>query len=80
MPRTSEVKASFNIRSEVLINGGLFESNEKGDSFPNSGSKTPAKLGKQYTAEEVSETALKKHADHDQLFCSLDDYVPCYPN
>ena len=25
-------------------------------------------------------TALKKHADNDQFFCSLDDYVLCYPD
>ena len=25
-------------------------------------------------------TALKKHADNDKFFCSLDDYVLCYPD
>ena len=25
-------------------------------------------------------TALKKHADGDQFFCSLNDYVLCYPD
>ena len=26
------------------------------------------------------ETSLKKHADNDQFFCSLNDYVLCYPD
>ena len=33
-----------------------------------------------YTAEEVLKTALNKHADNDQFFCSLEDYVFCYPD
>ena len=79
-PRTSKVKASSNIRSEVLINVGLFESNDEGDIFPERGSRIPVKVGKQYTAEEVLKTALNKHADNDQFFCSLEDYVLCYPD
>ena len=78
--RTSKVKASPNICSEVLINVGLFESNEEGDIFPKRGSRIPVKFGKQYTTEEVLQIALKKHADNDQFFCSLDDYVLCYPD
>ena len=79
-PRTSKVKASSNIRSEVLINVELFESNDEGDIFPKRGSRIPVKVGKQYTAEEVLKTALNKHADNDQFFCSLEDYVFCYPD
>ena len=56
----------------------MFESNDKGDIFPKSGSITPVKVGKQHTAEEVLKTALKKHADNDQFFFSLGDYVLCY--
>ena len=74
-PRKSKVKASRNIHSEVLINVGLFESNDEGDIFSNTDSRVPVKVGKQYTAEEVLETALKKHSDNEQFFCSLDDYV-----
>ena len=69
-----------NIRSEVLINVGLLESNEEGDIFPKRGSRIPVKVGKQYTADEVLKTALNKHADNDQFFCSLEDYVLCYPD
>ena len=53
----------------------MFESNDKGDIFSNIDSRVPVKVGKQYTAEEVLETALKKHSDNEQFFCSLDDYV-----
>ena len=63
-----------------MINVGLFESNDEGDIFPKRGSRIPVKVGKQYTAEEVLKTALKKHSDNDQFFCSLDDYVLCYPD
>ena len=58
-PRKSKVKASQNIHSEVLINVGLFESNDEGDIFSNTDSRVPVKVGKQYTAEEVLKTALK---------------------
>ena len=67
-PRTSTVKTSLNITSEVLINVGLFESNEKGDIFPKRNSRIPAKAGKKYTVDEVLKTTLKKHSDSDQLF------------
>ena len=74
------VRASPKIRSEVLINVGLFESNDEGDIFPKRDGRMPVKVGKQYNAEEVLKTALKKHSDNDQRFCSLDDYVLCYPD
>ena len=79
-PRKSKVKASPNIRSEVLINVGLFESNDEGDIFLKRSSRIPVKVWKQYTAEEVLRTALMKHADNDQFFCSMDDYSLCYPD
>ena len=78
--RMSKVKASPNICSEVLINLGLFESNDAGDIFLKKGSRMPVKVGKQYTAEEVLKTALKKHADNNQFFWFLDDYILCYPD
>ena len=37
-------------------------------------------FGKHYIAEEILKTALKKHSDNDQFFCSLDDYDLCYPD
>ena len=79
-PRTSTVKTSLNITSEVLINVGLFESNEKGDIFPKRNSRIPAKAGKKYTVDEVLKTTLKKHSDSDQLFWTSGDYVLCYPD
>ena len=39
--RTSKVKASPNIRSEVLINVELFGCNDEGDIFPKRGSRIP---------------------------------------
>ena len=76
----SKFKASPNICSEVLINLGLFESNGEGDIFPKRGSRIPEYLGKEYTAEEILKTALKKHSDNDQFSCSFDDYFLCYPD
>ena len=58
--RTSKVKASPNICSEVLINLGLFESNDEADIFPKRGSRIPVKFGKQYTTEEVLKIALQE--------------------
>ena len=43
-------------------------------------SRIPIKVGKQYTTEEVLKTALNKHAENDQFFCSLEDFVFFYPN
>ena len=68
-PRSSKVRESPNIRSEVLINVGLFDSNDEGDIFPKS--RIPIKVWKQYTAEEFLKTALKKHSDNDQFFLLL---------
>ena len=63
-----------------MINVGLFESNDEGDVFPKSGSRIPVKAGKQHTAEEILRTALKKHTDNHQFFCSLDDHILCFPD
>ena len=68
-PRSSKFRESPNIRSEVLINVGLFDSNDEGDIFPKS--RIPIKVWKQYTAEEFLKTALKKHSDNDQFFLLL---------
>ena len=68
-PRSSKVRESPNIRSEVLINVGLFDSNDEEDIFPKS--RIPIKVWKQYTAEEFLKTALKKHSDNDQFFLLL---------
>ena len=44
-PWPSKVRASRNIRSEVLINVGLFESNDEGHIFPKRGRRIPIKVG-----------------------------------
>ena len=45
-PKTSKVKASPSIRSEVSINVGLFWSNDEGDIFPKRSRQIPIKVGK----------------------------------
>ena len=78
-PKTSKVKTFLNIRSVVLVNVGLFESNNEGGISLKIGKRIPVNVGKQHTAEEVLETALKTHSDNEQFLCSLDDYILCYP-
>ena len=62
-----------------MVNVGLFESNNEGGISLKIGRRMPVNVGKQNTAEEVLETALKTHSDNEQFLCSLDDYILCYP-
>ena len=57
-----------NLRSEVIINVGLIESNDKGI------------VEKIFTAEDVQKAAIKKHSEIDQYFCHLDEYILCFPD
>ena len=70
----------LNIRSEVIINVGLIESNDKGIVKIKRGSKMPVKTEKIFTAEDVQKAAIKKHSEIDQYFCHLDEYILCFPD
>ena len=67
-----------NLRSEVLINVGLIETNEKGAVAVKTGSWLATKVLKLFGLTEVAHAAVRKHADHDQFFCGSDDYVLWY--
>ena len=67
-----------NLRSEVLINVGLIETNEKGVVAVKRGSRLATKVLKSFGPTEVAHAAVRKHADHDQFFCGSDDYVLWY--
>ena len=69
-----------NLRSKVLINVGLIETNEKGVVAIKRGSRLATKVLKSFGPTKVAHAAVRKHADHDQFFCGSDDYVLCYPD
>ena len=68
-------RKSPNLRSEVLINVGLLETNEKGVVAVKRGSRLATKVLKSFGPTKVAHAAVRKHADHDQFFCGSDDYV-----
>ena len=69
-----------NLRSEVLINVGLIETNEKSVVAIKRGSRLATKVLKLFGPTELADAAVRKHADQDQFFCAPDDYVLCYPD
>ena len=69
-----------NLRSEVLIDVGLIETNEKGVVAIKRGSPLATKVLKLFGPTEVARAAVRKHANHDQFFYGSDDYVLCYPD
>ena len=42
------------------------------------GSKLPAQVKKGFDADQVLKSAAKKHADHDQHFCDIENYCLMY--
>ena len=58
----------------------MIKENENGVVGIVRGSRLPVKVETSFNAGEVLNVALKKHADHDQFFCSLDSYVLMYPD
>ena len=54
-----------NLRSEVIINIGLIESNDKGIVKIKGVSKIPVKVEKIFTAEDVQKAAIKKYSEID---------------
>ena len=67
-----------NLLSEVFINVGLIETNEKGVVTIKRESRLAAKVLKSFGLIEVAHAAVRNHGDHDQFFCGSDDYVLCY--
>ena len=74
-----EIHKFPHLRSEVLINAGLIESNEKGSVAIKRGSRLATKVLKSFGPTEVAPAAVRKHADNDQFLCGSDDYVLSYP-
>ena len=77
-PRSSKVRESPNIRSEVLINVGLFDSNDEETYFQK------AEYLSRFGNNILQKSFWKQHWRNIQImtnfFCSLDDYVLCYPD
>ena len=70
-----------NSNESVLINiGTARENDQKGGVANVGGSKLPTRVGKHFNYQQVVDTAVKKHSDHDQYFCSADEYVLLYPD
>ena len=40
----------------------------------------PVKVQKSFTAAEVLSARILKHSNHDQFFCSSEDYLLLYPD
>ena len=83
MNNRNDLKKSWkppNLRSEVLINLGLIETNEKGVVAIKTGSRLATKVLKSFGPTKVAHAAVRKHADYDQFFCGSDDYLLCYPD
>lgn len=64
----------------VTISIGLVKFGEKGMLQKIRGSRLPIKVEKNMTADKVLEIAKRKHSDHDQYFCYLEDYTMVYPD
>ena len=42
------------------------------------GSKLPVQVRKWFDADQVLKSAMKKHAEHDQYFCDIENYCLMY--
>ena len=60
----------------------MIESSDKSDYNlgPIRGIRLPVKVQKIFTAPEVLSAGILKHSNHDQLFCSSEDYLLLYPD
>ena len=74
--KKSTSKFSFLARETVTINIGLMEPTDKNNYNlgPIRGSRLPVKVQKSFTAAEVLSAGILKHSNHDQFFCSSEDY------
>ena len=57
------------------------ESTDKNDYnlAPIRGSILSVKVKERFTVAKVLSAGVLKHANHDQFFCSSEDYLPLYP-
>ena len=66
-------------RRTALIHVGLMKE-ERGNLSIVRGSKLPVEVCFNFNSAQVLSDAIKKHADFDQYFCALEDYVLLYPD
>ena len=80
--KKSASKFLFLARETVTVNIGLMESTDKNDYNlgPIRGSRLPVKVRKSFTAAEALAAGILKHSNHDQFFCSSEDYLLLYPD
>ena len=64
----------------VIVNVGIMTRDNFGLWKPVRGKKLPIKIEDNATAEMLKQTAISKHASHDQLFGEFEDYVLLYPD
>ena len=64
----------------VMINVGLISAAEDNELSLVRGSKLPVQVRKWFDADQVLKSAVKKHADHDQHFCDIENYCLMYPD
>ena len=75
----SNLKApNSRVRSSYKV--GLIEANKIGIVSIKRGRRLAIKIAKKSSSIEVARVAVKKYADHDQLFGDPDEYVSCYPD
>ena len=63
-----------------MINVGLIKAAEDNELSLVRGSKLPVQVKKGFYADQVLKSAVKKHADHDQHFCDIENYCLMYPD
>ena len=63
-----------------MINVGLISAAEDNELSLVRGSKLPVQVRKWFDADQVLKSAVKKHADHDQHFCDIENYCLMYPD
>ena len=81
-PTSKKSTSKFSFLGRETINIGLMECTDKNDYNlgPIRGSRLPVKVQKSFKAAEVLSAGILKHSNHDQLFCSSEDYSLLYPD
>ena len=75
-----QIKKTLSTKRSVLISDGIAARSEFGELKPLRGKHLPVKVLESSTSCEVLLTAIEKHANHNQEFCALDDWVLLYPD
>ena len=81
-PTSKKSTSKFSFLGRETINIGLMECTDKNDYNlgPIRGNRLPVKVQKSFKAAEVLSAGILKHSNHDQLFCSSEDYSLLYPD